>query len=229
MLLQHRIRREQNSIDNLLKISYNTSQNKGWCTDASLNIKLPKQNNRYRNTFISPWDNDKASDSHRSIYVQRLFDQSNMWLGKHTTCTPPEGNGFNQPKSRQESRRTVKFATDQSALCDENIKFYHFDDAREYMTHYRESVTLLSIMIYRKGVLSVNDKLSLCKKCAKTYSPYDLIKHCHCNGQTKELPSNLNSSYVCYVGDNNNTTKSLQTLQVLSSPQGQIEAEEKKS
>lgn len=86
-----------------------------------------------------------------------------------------------------------------SKLNSNELKFFNFDDVHEYITHYREVITLPAVMEYRKKLLSLStDKLSLCAKCAKKYTPHDLVKHCHCLNTSRKSSNNLNSSSICY-------------------------------
>jgi len=185
MILYERIRKEDNSIQELLSISNNNDYPR--CKKKIWDEEL-----------IKPW----WSDLPPVKIIQHHSSYSDLFQKQHI-----------KPKlsvKMKESRRHSKVASF-------DLKFFHFDQTKEYITHYRESVTLPSVMEYRKKLLSLTtDKLSLCSNCLKGYSPHDLVKHCHCINADKK--TNLNSSSVCYGTDSpvNLPSKSSQSIHPLS-------------
>ena len=206
MLLSQKAQKEGTAVDNLLHISEEEKE-KSFKKDI-----FRSQKESHENNYILPWS---------TCYTDVSNSPSNVLLEKFQKPTKFEVN--QRDTKSKESRRSVRFSNRSTLLCDGNVKFYHFDNIREYMAHYRESVTVVSIMEYRKG-LTVPDKLSLCSKCARNYSPYDLVKHCHCFSPLQQTQSSvINSTAVCYVSD-----KASRYI-MLKSPQKQPEVEEQKA
>lgn len=196
-------RKEEDAVQTLLRLSEveNVVNTLNYFLVGSNDVSLKslKKKSKSEHDFqLSPWEGPFGSAESRTPSVSAMEHQNNNGSKKEAkhACKSRDAS------TSKHISRVVRFSNKHQApkenimflKDDENAKFYHFDDSREYMTQYREAVTFSTLLEYRKGLVA-NLPIVLCEKCEESCGPYDLVKHCHCSGHSPI------SSSVCYTND----------------------------
>lgn len=182
MFLYERALKEEQAVQSLLAISQNDEK-------SSLNLYGPHPKNK-SSTPKQPGKNHSI-ENHLSGWQEK--DVLNFPQERKEQKGARSTNEVSTTSSKTSSTiRSTRFKNklgSAAASVEEKFRFYHFDNAREYITQYREAITFSALLDYRNSLLK-NCSAAACKKCDNTF---DLIKHCQCPGNSPA------SSSVCYV------------------------------
>lgn len=189
---------ECEDVENKLNCLVGASDISSFRNSASLRKKSKSDQSQNADFQLSPWEGPFAENTEsRTSSISTLEQQQYTKKEQHKQSPKPRPEA--STKHTAAVTRSVRFSKNQMAKDnalflkdDENVKFYHLDDAHEYMTQYRETVTFSTMLEYRKSLVT-SLPITLREKCEKSRSPYDLVKHCHCSGH-----SSISSS-VCYT------------------------------
>jgi len=187
MFAFEKAQKEEEAIQSLLAISCQHEEKDSFASDNHLdkkNVKCVKDvNSDYR---LGPWgsteiNNNKATTNTRNTSTTSETKRENKG-------TKPRDNSF----TKVNTRRLKNGNKINNTLYDEKFRFCHFEDMREFITQYRESVTFLTMLDYRNGLMKTPPVSGgLCKSCE---SSFDVIRHCQCSSGNSPT-----SSSVCYV------------------------------
>ena len=182
--------KEEAAIQNLLAISCQNEEKDIFVSsnDNLVNKKKLTKDSANQAYQLGPWGsadtcNNKVTGNARNTSTTNETKKEN-----NNKSTKPRDNSFTKVNMRR-SKNGNKI---NNTLYDEKFRFCHFEDMREFITQYRESVTFLTMLDYRNGLMKTPPVSGgLCKSCE---SSFDVIRHCQCSSGNSPT-----SSSVCYV------------------------------